>query len=144
MTPFVAGGAGFLLSVLWFDLIFDVQVLRRDGHDDVSSISAYYRRVTTTRMSRLVGVVMLATLVAIAGQIAQARAPGWAGWASLALAGSAVALAAAHTFPSARRLGAWPQDAATRHQLARAILRDHVACLTAIVAVLVIQLAFAR
>jgi hypothetical protein len=26
MTEFVTAGAGFLLAVLWFDLIFDVQV----------------------------------------------------------------------------------------------------------------------
>jgi hypothetical protein len=27
MTPFVTAGAGFLLAVLWFDLMFDVQAL---------------------------------------------------------------------------------------------------------------------
>ena len=27
MNAFVAAGAGFLLAVLWFDLMFDVQVL---------------------------------------------------------------------------------------------------------------------
>jgi hypothetical protein len=27
VTPFVTAGAGFLLAVLWFDLMFDVQVL---------------------------------------------------------------------------------------------------------------------
>src|SRR5689334_11264258 len=52
MPAFVAAGAGFLLAVLWFDLMFDVQT-RRHAHDAVlppqvlGSISAYYRRVTT-------------------------------------------------------------------------------------------------
>ena len=67
MTPFIAAGAGFLLAVLWFDLMFDVQALRHRGRevpeDAVASIAAYYRRVTTTArpMNRLAA-VMLATL----------------------------------------------------------------------------------
>ena len=28
VSAFVTAGAGFLLAVLWFDLMFDVQVLR--------------------------------------------------------------------------------------------------------------------
>lgn len=44
---------GFLLAVLWMDLMFDVQVLRhRDEPGELSeavlaSIAGYYRRVTT-------------------------------------------------------------------------------------------------
>ena len=52
MRVAAALGIGFLLSVLWFDLMFDVQVV---GHHDTElptdvrdSIAAYYRRVTTT------------------------------------------------------------------------------------------------
>ena len=69
MSP-PALGIGFLLAVLWFDLMFDVQVL---GHHDTElptdvrdSIAAYYRRVTTTAarpMNRLVAAAMLVTLV---------------------------------------------------------------------------------
>ena len=66
--------------VLWFDLMFDVQVLRRADGDVpepvLASIAGYYRRVTTEAcpMNRLVVVVMLATLLAIALQ-ATARTP---------------------------------------------------------------------
>ena len=35
MQPFVVAGAGFLLAVLWFDLMFDVQVLRHRGPGDL-------------------------------------------------------------------------------------------------------------
>ena len=31
VTAFVTAGAGFLLAVLWFDLMFDVQALRTPG-----------------------------------------------------------------------------------------------------------------
>ena len=81
MTPFVTGGAGFLLSVLWFDLMFDVQVLGHRGdvpEEVVASIAAYYRRVTTEArpMNRLVGAAMLGTLAAIATQLARGDAAG--------------------------------------------------------------------
>ena len=49
MIAFVTGGAGFLLAVLWFDLMFDVQVLRNPARRGaLDSVSAYYRRVTTS------------------------------------------------------------------------------------------------
>jgi len=142
----VTAGAGFLLAVLWFDLMFDVQVLRRGASRDeaLQSIAAYYRRVTTAArpMSRLVATVMLATIAAIVVQIARGDGPGWAAWASLVLTGSAIGIAAAQTFPSAVRLGARGDSLEGQEGLARAILRDHLVCLVAIAAVLVIQLAF--
>ena len=53
MSPFVTAGAGFLLAVLWFDLMFDVQAARQPGGDlpeeVLASIAGYYRRVTTPR-----------------------------------------------------------------------------------------------
>jgi hypothetical protein len=148
MNAFVTAGAGFLLAVLWFDLMFDVQALGHRGQGDLpervlASISAYYRRVTTAArpMNRLVAAVMLATIVAIVIQIAEADAPAWAAWTSLLLAVSAIALAAAHTFPSAARLGARTDPPDVQSRLARTILRDHVVCLAAITALVTIQLA---
>ena len=142
MSAFVTAGAGFLLAVLWFDLMFDVQVLRR-GEAAVDSIAAYYRRVTTDArpMNVLVGAAMLGTLAAIVAQIAGGDGPGWVGWTSLALAGSAVALAAAHTFPAARRLGTRRDPPDVQARLARAVCRDHLVCFPAIAAVIAIQLA---
>jgi ER membrane protein SH3 len=146
VRPFVTAGAGFLLAVLWFDLMFDVQVARPSSSLEgaLDSIAAYYRRVTTSAraMSRLVGVVMLATLAAIVAQIARGDDPSWVGWASLPLAASAIGLALTRTFPAAARLGAHTGSEADRERLARSILRDHVFCLGAIGAVVVIQLAF--
>jgi hypothetical protein len=146
----VTAGAGFLLAVLWFDLMFDVQVLRHRGRelpeDVLASISAYYRRVTTGArpMNRLVAMGMLATLVAIAVQIGSDDGPIWVGWTSLPIAGSAIVLAAAHTFPSAVRLGARTGPAEDQSRLARSICRDHLMCVAAITSLLTIQLAFAR
>jgi hypothetical protein len=150
VTAPISAGAGFLLAVLWFDLMFDSEVLRHRGRavpeEALAAVSAYYRRVTTTArpMNLLVGAVMGGTLAAIVAQIAGDAAPDWAAWASLALAGPAIALAALHTFPAARRLGSGGNPAEVRTGLARSIGRDHLLCLAAIAAVLVIQLAFAR
>ena len=146
---FVTAGAGFLLAVLWFDLMFDVQVLRaapRDAPEQpLESIAAYYRRVTTGArpMNLLVGAVMAGTLVALVVQIANGDSPDWVGWTSLVLAGAAIGTAVAHTFPSARRLGARRDPAAVQTRLARSICRDHLFCLAAIATVLIVQLAFA-
>ena len=146
MTAFVTAGAGFLAAVLWFDLMFDVQVSKRDAeHRGLKSISDYYGRVTTGArpMNLLVGAVMAATLVAIALQIADGADPAWVGWASLVLVGSAIALAAVHTYPAAVRLGAGTDPLDAQLRIARSICRDHVFCLAAIAAVLAIQLGFA-
>jgi hypothetical protein len=142
-------GAGFLLCVLWFDLMFDVQVLRHNGpelpRDALASIRSYYRRVTTEArpMNLAVTAVMLGTLTAIVFEIARADEPAWVGWTSLVLAGSAIGLAASHTFPAARRLGAARDSVDVQTRLARSICRDHALCLAAIASLIAIQLAFA-
>ena len=149
MTAFVTGGAGFLLAVLWFDLMFDGQVLRhRDAElpeEVLASIGTYYRRVTIAArpMNRLIAAVMVATLVAIVVQLARDDAPLWVSIASLVLAGSAILLAAVLTVPSAVRLGARGDPAEVQSRLARAIFRDHVLCAAAMAALLTIQLAWA-
>jgi ER membrane protein SH3 len=149
VTALVTAGAGFLLSVLWFDLMFDVQVLRHRGRGDLpdgvlASIAAYYRRVTTDArpMNRLVAAVMLVTLAAIVVEIARGDAAGWVGWASLVLAGSAITVAGAHTVPAAVRLGSRVDPPDVQSRLARAICRDHLFCLAAIAALIAVQLAF--
>jgi hypothetical protein len=147
VSAFVSAGAGFLLAVLWFDLMFDVQVIGRGGElpePIVASIAAYYGRVTTAArpMNRLIAAVMLATLAGIAVEIIRADGEAWAPWASLAFTVPPIALAAVHTVPSAVRLGARADTPERQGSLARAICRDHVLCAGAISGLLVLQLAF--
>lgn len=147
MNAFVSAGGGFLLAVLWFDLMFDVQVLGRRGdrlpEPVLASIAGYYARVTTAArpMNRLVAAVMLATLAAIVVEIANGGAHPWARWTSLALALAPISLAGARTVPSAVRLGTRRDEPARQSALARSICRDHVFCAGAIAALLVLQLA---
>jgi hypothetical protein len=145
MTPFVCAGAGFLLAVLWFDLMFDVQIASRGGTEEaVASIAAYYRRVTTAArpMNRLVAVAMVVTLASIVVQLAQGDRPRWVGWVALSLAGAAVVLAALRTVPNAVRLGARTDPVGGQRDLAKSIYRDHLACAVAISAVLAVELGF--
>jgi hypothetical protein len=149
MTPFVCAGAGFLLAVLWFDLMFDVQIARTAAAEQteavVGSIAAYYRRVTTAArpMNRLVAAIMIATLVSIVIQIARGDRPRWVGWGALVLAGFPVLLAGIRTVPRAVRLGARTDPVVRQRELARSIYRDHLACAAAISALLVVELGFA-
>lgn len=149
MSAFVTAGGGFLLAVLWFDLMFDVQVIAKHGpelpEEILASIAGYYRRVTTAArpMNRLIALVMLATLAAIVVEIADGSQAPWVGWASLALAVAPIVLAGAHTVPNAARLGTRRDPTLRQSELARSVYHEHVFCATAIAALLVLQLVFA-
>jgi hypothetical protein len=162
----LAIGGGFLLAVLWFDLMFDVQALRAPRGAPLPepvlvSIAGYYRRVTTDAdlnelrspsarlrgrsaalpMGRLVGVVMLAAIAAaILDLFAGGRPLAWR-LASLGLLAAPAAFAGARVLPNAVRLGARADPPGEQSRLARAIARDHLGCLAAIAAFLAIRLA---
>jgi len=147
VSAFVTAGGGFLLGVLWLDLMFDVQVI---GQGDLelpgpvlASIAAYYARVTTAArpMNRLIALTMLATLTAIIAELAEGVGPAWAVWASLGLALAPIALAGSRTVPSAVRLGLHRDGAQAESRMARAILRQHLFCLGSIAALITVQLA---
>jgi len=146
MHTFAAAGAGFLLAVLWFDLMFDVQTRKHPNDplppDVLASMSAYYRRVTIEAypMNRLVALVMLLTLAAICAEIVQGEYEWWIGWGSLLLAGSGFVPTMMRTVPNARRLGSGQDSAEVQSQLARAICRDHIFSLARMTCVLILQL----
>jgi hypothetical protein len=143
VEAFVVAPAGFLLAVLWFDLMFDVQVARAESPAPaaVESIGRYYRRVTTDArpMNLLVALAMLATLVAVVVELADEATA--ARWVSLGLIVGPVLLARARTVSNAVTLGAATDAPAAGHQRARAVLRDHVACFACITVLVTIQLA---
>jgi hypothetical protein len=146
MHAVTAAGAGFLIAVLWFDLMFDVQTRKHAGAtlpaEALASISSYYRRVTIEAwpMNRLIAAVMIATLLTIVVEIVQNADHWWIGWTSLAAAASAIGLARVRTIPNAARLGRAAVSLDEQTRLARAVYRDHLYCLTAIVVLLILQL----
>jgi hypothetical protein len=147
VTQVVTAAAGFLVAVLWFDLMFDVQVLPHRHAPDVpetvlDSIAAYYHRVTTTAspMGRLVALTMLVLLAALVAQALRGDAAIWVSALSLVAAVVAIGLAVGRVFGAARRLGARRDPRDVQSGLARRILRDHIVCLTAMASVLATQL----
>ncbi len=145
-VPMLTASAGFLLAVLWMDLIFDTQILRPDParHREtedaaLASIAAYYRRATTSRPMSVVIVLAMATLVAcVAVEAVLGERPAWLIAVSAVLAGGPILLALARTVPAAVRLGGRTDPPAVQVRLARRILRDHLACLAAMSAFLVL------
>jgi hypothetical protein len=146
LHAYAAAGSGFLIAVLWFDLMFDVQAGRPGevlAPDVLNSISAYYRRVTTEArpMGQLVALGMLVTLAAIFAGLALGQTPLATGLPALGAALIGMGLAVIRTVPTAVRLGraADPPDVMTK--LARQTLLDHRISLAAMALVLVLQLA---
>ena len=144
----LAAAGGFLLSTLWFDLMFDVQVYGRPlplPEPIVASIAAYYRRVTTDAnpMQLLVAVAMA---VAVLGSIWAVRFAGHRGlrWAGLVTCATPIALAAARVFPNAVLLGQRSLPLADQSALARSIFVDHVICVACILPFLCIQVLLSR
>ena len=147
MHACAAAGAAFLVAVLWFDLMFDVQVRRRAARESLpsevlASIAAYYRRVTTeaTPMNRLITLVMGLTVIAIAVEVVSRSTPWPLAWASLVAALTGIGLAAARTVKNAARLGRAEDDAETLSRLARSVYRDHLICIAAMALVVALQL----
>jgi hypothetical protein len=143
----LTAGGGFLLAVLWFDLIFDSQALGgpREGplpESVLASIAAYYKRVTTDAnpMGRVVGVGMMITIAAAVLDLFVGSAALVWRLVSLPLLGAPILLAARRVFPNAQRLGARTDPIEEQSRLARSIARDHILCLVAIVAFLAVQL----
>jgi hypothetical protein len=146
MHAFAAAGASFLVAVLWFDLMFDVQTRRHAGDvlpaEVLASIGGYYRRVTTqaTPMNRLITVVMGLTVLSILVEIVRGATPWWVSWTSLAAAVSGIGLAAVRTVRNAVRLGRAVEPVDVQSRLARSVYRDHLFCLAAMTLVVVLQL----
>jgi hypothetical protein len=145
----LAACGGFLVAVLWMDLIFDVQVLRHRRSSGalpepvLASIAAYYRRATTDSrpMSRLIALTMA---IAVLGSVYQlVCVDGSAARRALAvlLCAAPAGLAGARIVPNAVRLGQRGDGAEVQSALARTICRDHLVCLALIAAFTVLQIA---
>ncbi|MBI4933641.1 MAG: hypothetical protein HY828_07170 [Actinobacteria bacterium] len=147
MHAAITAAAGFLIAVLWFDLMFDVQVVPHRHapavpEDVTDSIASYYRRVTTeaSPMGRLIALVMMCLLALLAWQAARGGTPAWVSVVSLAAAVAAISLAIGKVVPAAVRLGSQRDPHATQSVLARTIFRDHVVFLGLMLTVLIVQL----
>ncbi|OMC52075.1 hypothetical protein A5745_01950 [Mycobacterium sp. IS-2888] len=148
MAPLLVACGGFLFAVLWMDLIFDAQVLRHRGGDELpeavlASVAAYYHRATTTSrpMNRLIALVMLILLGALGFQATRGHDPAWLLVTSALLAGIPIMLALTQTVPDAVRLGRRTDSPPEQTRLARSICRDHLVCVCCILGFLILWVA---
>jgi hypothetical protein len=149
VSALLAACGGFLLAILWMDLIFDTQVLgapRENGalpEPVLASIASYYRRATTDSypMGRLITVVMGVAVLGGVYALFAGRGALLLRLAALTILVPPVGLAAMRIVPNAVRLGSRRDDLATQTSLARGICRDHLVCLASIAAFLAIELA---
>lgn len=148
VAPLLTACSGFLLAVLWMDLIFDVQVLAHRGAGELpaavlASIADYYHRATTTSrpMSRLIAFVMVILLSALGFRVACGHDPGWVAVSSVVLAVVPILLALLRTVPNAVRLGNRVGSSAEQTHLARSIWRDHLLCIGCMLAFLALWVA---
>jgi hypothetical protein len=136
------GGAGFLLAVLWMDLMFDVQVLSPAPSLEPAlvSIATYYRRVTVDSwpMGALIGVVMTITVSAALWPVVRER--NRHNVLSFLLVAIPVALALVRVFPNAVRLSGRSDALPVQANLARSICVEHLACFAFVGAFLFLQL----
>ena len=148
-TSLLTACSGFLLAVLWMDLMFDAQVNAGRNPDGdlpepaLASIADYYRRAVTEArpMSRLIAVVMVVLLGALGFRAVRGHDPGWLLVVSALLAVAPILLALTHTVPSAARLGGRSGSPAEQTALARSIWRDHLLCAGCMLAFLVLWVA---
>ena len=146
MTAIVVAGAAFLFAVLWFDLMFDAQVLKHPAGtlppDVLAATSSYYRRVTVegAPMMYLPVVVMLLTLGAIVCELVRHSVPAWVAWASLGLGGWAVVSVALIAVPRAQRIGRAQEPPETLSDLARLVLRLHALAAACWLVVIALQI----
>ncbi|WP_433666474.1 hypothetical protein ACQP06_22575 [Nocardia sp. CA-136227] len=129
----LAACGGFLLAILWMDLIFDTQQFRH-RHDPelpepvLNSIATYYHRATTTSrpMPHLIAAVMAILLGGLIIETIRWQDPLWLAPLATLLAAAAIAPAIIRTVPNAVRLGTRTDSLPEQSRLARSILRDHL------------------
>ena len=149
MPRVLAACAGFLLAVLWMDLMFDVQALGGPAvlPDSVlHSIAAYYARVTTNAspMGSAIGAVMIVAVTGALVRLVREPEARRRHAFALVLVAAPVALALLRVFPDAVRLGASSDPVPVRSELARTILHGHLFCLASVAAFLIVQLSDSR
>ena len=148
-VPIMTACSGFLLAVLWMDVMFDVQVLPHRHAPElpeatIASIAGYYHRVATTSrpMSHLVAGVMAILLITLALRVAGGQDPLWLVVVSVPLAVAPILLALLRTVPAAVRLGRRAGSVDEQTRRARAICADHLFCIGCLVLFLGVRLGY--
>ena len=124
---------GFMLAVLYIDLMFDVSAVpyRKTGavlpKEILDPITHYYGRITQNPY--VLTFVMLTTTVCLGAQILYGLTPRWVGYTSLALMGLSMVTATVKVIPAAQRLGGAKDPEDVRTRLVHGLLPAHLVLL---------------
>jgi len=142
MPALLIACGGFLLGVLWMDLLFDVQILGGASEAAVASIATYYRHATIEAypMNRLIAAVMMVTVIGALYELARGRTARRIAAPALLLAIVPIGVALMRVVPNAVRLGTQADALAEQVALARKICVDHLLCLALVAAFIVLQI----
>ena len=144
---------GFLLAVLWFDLMFDMQVhphlttYNESGQlplDVIRSIESYYQRITidvsTLLPIPLVGVIMILGIGTNMIRLVKSAEPLWQRVASLLLIAVPALTALFMIVPDAKALARLATGDPVQMALAVKIYYAHILCFISITAFILCQL----
>jgi hypothetical protein len=142
ITVFVC--VGFMLAILYIDLMFDVMAVphRRSGttlpKDVLDPITHYYGRVTQNPYVLIF--VMLTTTIVLVLQIVYGLTPRWAAYTSLAAMGLAMVAGIVKVIPTAQRLASGKDPAEVQTRLIHSVFTAHALLLICILVLAAIQL----
>lgn len=134
---------GFMMAVLYIDLMFDVsaapyrntqEALPRDVLDPIVH---YYGRITQNPYVLMF--VMLTAVLCIGSEILYGPAPRWVGYSSLFLMGLSMLTGTLKVIPTAQRLGSGNDPDAVRTRMIHGMLPFHLVLLINILLLTAIQ-----
>jgi hypothetical protein len=137
------GCIGFMLAVLYIDLMFDVSAVpyRRAKtalpKEVLDPITHYYGRITQNPYVLML--VMLTTIICIGAEIVFGLAPRWVGYSSLFLMGLSILASVLKVIPTAQRLGSGKDPEVVRTRMVHSMLPFHVVLLVSIVLLAAVQ-----
>lgn len=135
---------GFMLAILYIDLMFDVMSVphRRSGatlpKGVLEPITHYYARVTQNPYVLMF--VMLTTTICLVVQAVYGLAPRWAAYTSLAAMGLAMVAGIVKVIPAARRIASGKDPAEVRTRLIHGVFTAHALLFVCILVLAAIQL----
>lgn len=132
MRALLAACGGFLLAIIWVDMMFDIQAYRAKTktlpEKILSATASYYRQITkgADPMRQLVTFVMAVLGLALIYDLALGTTPLWYRGVSFALAIPGPVLALVRTLKNAMRLSERGDSVETQSALAHSLFSDHL------------------
>lgn len=134
---------GFMMAVLYIDLMFDVSAAPYRKTNEalpkavLDPITHYYGRITQNPYVLMF--VMLTTTLCIGSEILYNSAPRWASYSSLFLMGLSMITGTLKVIPTAQRLGAGTDPEDVRTRMVHSMLPFHLILMVNIIALTAIQ-----